>query len=115
MLPLTLEGDRLDVVLAFINHMTTDSQVQLDMSVPFLRLPALASALDDPSITDNPILAGSADQMTVGTPMPTVPEMRCVWDSLRPNLEAVMADSATPEDAAAASQTAAEQCVADLE
>ncbi len=115
MLPASLEGDRKEVVLAFIKYLTTDKQNQLDLSVPFKRLPALAAALEDESISSDPILAGSADQMTVGTPMPTVPEMRCVWDSIRPNLEAVMGDSATPEDAAAAAQEAAETCVADLE
>ena len=35
------------------------------------RLPALKVALDDPLITSDPILKGSADQMKVGTPMPT--------------------------------------------
>jgi arabinogalactan oligomer/maltooligosaccharide transport system substrate-binding protein len=114
MLPLGLEGDKKDAVLSFIKYMTEDVQNQIEINVQFSRLPALTAALSDPSIANDPILAGSADQMKVGVPMPVVPQMRCVWDSIRPNLEGVMGNSETPADAAAAAQTAADTCVADL-
>ncbi len=114
MLPKTLEGAKLNAVMSFIDFMTTDVQTQLDINLPFSRLPSLTAALADPTIAGDPILAASADQMKVGTPMPVVPEMRCVWDSIRPNLEGVMGNSETPDDAAANSQTAAETCVKDL-
>ncbi len=73
------------------------------------------TALEDASITGDPYLAGSADQMVVGTPMPTVVEMRCNWDSMKPEMQAVLNDTKTPEDAAPAMQEAAEACVATLE
>jgi len=79
------------------------------------RLPAFKAALDDPSITDNPILKGSADQMVVGTPMPVVPEMRCVWDSWKPEMQAVLAGTKAAEAAAADAQTAAETCIQNLQ
>jgi len=53
--------------------------------------------------------------MVVGTPMPTVSEMRCNWDAMKPEMQAVLADQKTPEDAAAAMQEAAETCIANLE
>ncbi|MCC6906084.1 MAG: extracellular solute-binding protein [Anaerolineae bacterium] len=115
MLPNTLEGDKLDVVVAFANYLATEEQNQIDLNVPFSRLPAMAKALENEAVTSDPILSGSALQMAAGTGMPPQAEMRCVWDSIRPNLEAVMGDAATPEDAAAAAQAAADQCVADLE
>ena len=46
--------------------------------------------------------------MAVGTPMPSVVEMRAVWDAMKPEMNAVLADQKTPEEAAAAMQGAAE-------
>jgi arabinogalactan oligomer/maltooligosaccharide transport system substrate-binding protein len=47
--------------------------------------------------------------------MPTVSEMRCNWDSMKPEMQAVLANSKKPADAAAAMQTAAETCIAKLQ
>jgi arabinogalactan oligomer/maltooligosaccharide transport system substrate-binding protein len=58
-----------------------------------------------------PILQGSADQMVVGTPMPTVLEMRCNWGAMKPEMMAVMANKKASEDAAKAMQTATDACV----
>jgi arabinogalactan oligomer/maltooligosaccharide transport system substrate-binding protein len=41
--------------------------------------------------------------------------MRCNWDGMKPEMQAVLADTKTPEDAAAAMQAAAETCIASLE
>jgi maltose-binding protein MalE len=43
--------------------------------------------------------------------MPVVPEMRCAWDAIRPNQEAIMGDKAKPADAAKNMQPAAEDCI----
>ncbi len=115
MIPAGLDADKLEVVTAFAEYLTSNVENQIALNVPFSRLPALAEALADEAVTSSDILSGSAEQMAAGTGMPPQAEMRCVWDSLRPNLEAVMGDAATPEEAAAAAQTAADQCVADLE
>jgi arabinogalactan oligomer/maltooligosaccharide transport system substrate-binding protein len=40
--------------------------------------------------------------------------MRCNWDSMKPEMQAVLAKSKTPEDAAKAMQAAAVDCVAKL-
>jgi arabinogalactan oligomer/maltooligosaccharide transport system substrate-binding protein len=114
MLPEGLEGAKLDAVKGFVGFVTNETNQAL-MIAKLNRLPALEAALDDSLITSNPILQGSADQMVVGVPMPTVSEMRCNWDSMKPEMQAVLAGSKTPADAAAAMQTAAETCVANLE
>jgi arabinogalactan oligomer / maltooligosaccharide transport system substrate-binding protein len=114
MLPDGLEGAKLDAIKGFINFVTDDAN-QVKMIAELNRLPALKAALNDPLITDDPILKGSADQMVVGVPMPTVSEMRCNWDAMKPEMQAVLADTETPADAAAAMQSAAETCVANLE
>jgi len=114
MLPKDLAGTKLEVVKDFINFVTNKDN-QLDMVKKLTRLPALKDALDEPLIANDPILKGSAEQMTYGTPMPTVVEMRCNWDAMKPEMQAVLADTKSPEDAAAAMQAAAEACVAALE
>lgn len=114
MIPKDLEGAKLDAVVDFINFVTTKEN-QLAMVSKLSRLPALTEALSDKLITDDPILAGSAAQMSYGTPMPTVIEMRCVWDSWKPEMQAMLADTQTAEDVAAKSQSAAEACIAALE
>jgi len=114
MIPKGLEGAKLDAVVDFINF-ATNKENQLAMVSKLSRLPALKEALTDKLITDNPILAGSAAQMSYGTPMPTVIEMRCIWDSWKPEMQAVFADTKSAADAAASSQSAAEACIAALE
>lgn len=113
MLPAHLEGPQLAAALDFADFVTS-REVQLRFVEKFRRLPALKAALDDPLITEDPILEGSADQMVVGTPMPTVLEMRCNWDAMKPQMGAVLADQISPADAAAAMQQAADNCVATL-
>jgi arabinogalactan oligomer/maltooligosaccharide transport system substrate-binding protein len=110
MIPAGLDEAKIPVLVDFVNF-ATNQENQLDMVAKLARLPALKTALADPSIADDPYLAGSADQMLVGIPMPTVPEMRCVWDSWKPEMQAVLAGSKTPEAGAADSQTAAVDCI----
>lgn len=114
MIPKGLSGAKLDAVVDFINF-ATNKENQLAMVSKLSRLPALKEALTDKLITDDPILAGSAAQMSYGTPMPTVIEMRCIWDSWKPEMQAVFANTESPADAAAKSQSAAEACIAALE
>ena len=112
--PEYVSGRKLDAVKKLVDFFL-DEEVQVLFATKYQRLPAVASALNRPAIANDPILKGSSDQMVVGRPMPTVPEMRCAWDAMRPNLEAVMAGRMTPRDAARAMQQAAEQCVATLQ
>ncbi len=114
MIPKDLSGDKLNAVKDFITFVTNKDN-QLKMVKDLTRLPALKAALDDPLITGDPILKGSAEQMTYGTPMPTVMEMRCNWDAMKPEMQAVLADTKSPADAAAAMQSAADACIATLE
>ena len=114
MLPKDLSGDKLDVVVNFISFATNEEN-QLNQLETLSRLPGLKAVLDDESIASDPILAGSAEAMSYGVPMPTVVEMRCIWDAIKPEQTLVFAGSETPADAAAAMQAAAEACVLTLE
>lgn len=111
MIPKGLSETKMTVLKDFIKF-ATNKDNQVNMVRTLNRLPALKEALDDPLITSDPILKGSADQMVVGTPMPTVLEMRCNWDSMKPHMQAVLAGTETPAAAAQAMQDAAVACIA---
>lgn len=55
-------------------------------------------------VKSNTILKDAASIMEVGRPMPVVPEVRAVWDSLRGQYQSVLAGTSTPEVAAQQSQ-----------
>jgi arabinogalactan oligomer/maltooligosaccharide transport system substrate-binding protein len=114
MLTKGISGDKLKAAQDFISFVSSKEK-QLEMVKLLNRLPAVKEALEDPLIVDNPILKGSADQMVVGTPMPTVLEMRCNWDSMKPEMLAVLSDTKSPEDAAKLMQSGAESCIKSLE
>jgi len=114
MLTKGISGDKLKAAQDFIGFVSSKEK-QLEGVKLLNRLPSVKEALEDPLITENPILKGSADQMVVGTPMPTVLEMRCNWDSMKPEMLAVLADTKSPEDAAKLMQSSAESCIKSLE
>jgi arabinogalactan oligomer/maltooligosaccharide transport system substrate-binding protein len=113
MFPVSLKGDKLDAAKKLVNYFISDD-VQLSWVKSDKRLPSISKLYSDKLITDDPILKGSAADLANGTGMPPQAAMRCVWDAMRPNQEAVMANKMTPADAAAAMQTAADKCVAEL-
>jgi arabinogalactan oligomer / maltooligosaccharide transport system substrate-binding protein len=110
MIPAGLKGDKLEAVKAFSAYLT-GKDVQLYMLTKLTRLPVLKDALDEPVIVNDPILKGSAEQMTYGTPMPTVLEMRCNWDAMKPEMISVLGGKKTPADAAKSMQDAALACI----
>ncbi|MCB9078113.1 MAG: extracellular solute-binding protein [Anaerolineaceae bacterium] len=114
MIPAAVEGAKLDAVKAFIDYVTS-KDTQLQQVAELKRLPSLQEALDDPSISNDPQLAGVIDQLQVGTGMPAVLEMRCNWDAMKPEMQAVLADQKSAEDAAKAMQEAAVNCIKTLE
>ncbi|MCJ7625496.1 MAG: extracellular solute-binding protein [Anaerolineaceae bacterium] len=109
LIPSGLEPTKLEIVTNFVNFTMTDGN-QLRMIGELGRLPGRLSSLNSPLVKEDPILAGSAEQLFKGIPMIPVREMLCIRDSIKPELEAVLADEKTPEVAATAMQVAVERC-----
>jgi len=61
--------------------------------------PTRKSLYDAPEVVNNEILKISLLQIRRGRPMPVVPEMRAVWDAMRPGYQAVMGGAVSPEQA----------------
>lgn len=76
--------------------------------------PSNAQAFADTLFRSDPVLAGAREALERGRRMPVVPEMRVVWDAMRPNLQDVMNGAKTPEQAARDMQAAATAQIAAL-
>jgi len=59
-------------------------------------------------------MAESLAQLEVGRPMPVNPELRAVWDAMRPAYQSVLGGSMSPTDAAAWAQELAEQKIQEM-
>jgi len=105
--------DKKAAVQLFITYMTS-ADVQKQWLDKFKRLPSNKTVAKDPSISSDPVLAGSMAALANGRGMPAAASMRCAWDAWRPNLEGVMAGTLDPTAGAAAAQKAADDCVATL-
>lgn len=105
-----VEGAKLEAIKGFVDYMISDESL-LEILDMFKRLPASLSALNSDAVSGDPILRGSAAQLATGTPMPSVIEMRANWDAMKPEMNAVLAGTTDPEEAAANMQSAAENAI----
>jgi arabinogalactan oligomer/maltooligosaccharide transport system substrate-binding protein len=99
------------VVLDFIKW-STNQENQVQMVKDLARLPALITAIEDPIVTGDPLLAGAAEAVKLGVPQPTNLEMRCVFDSMTNGVRDLFGKGAKPADVAAAMQKSADAGVA---
>ncbi|MBI4674778.1 MAG: extracellular solute-binding protein [Chloroflexi bacterium] len=111
--PVGTGDSRLEVAKAFIQFVTSKA-IQMDMAKKFRRLPALQAALQDTTITNDPILKGMSDQMLLGIAPPDSAILTCLWEAVRPNQIAVLNGTAQPDAAAQAMQASAEACIRKL-
>ena len=76
--------------------------------------PTLRSLYSSPVIRQNEILRNSLLQISHGRAMPVVPQMRAVWDAVRPSYQAVMGGAESPEKAAHDMQVLVERKIRDM-
>ena len=96
-------GDKLIETIKLMKYLTSTS-VQLYFTENLNSQPSSIAALNNPIVKDNLLLKKSAEIIEVGRPMPIIPEMRAIWDSLREQYQAVLGGTITPEVAAKKSQ-----------
>lgn len=92
----------------------TSAEAELLDAVSLGVLPSDKRAWMDASIQNDPILKASQAGFDGGKRMPVVPEMRVIWDTMRPGLQKVMNGSQKPADAAKEMQAAAVQQIAGM-
>ena len=91
---------------------STESQIRSVKELGIL--PSAAAAYQDSTVMADETLRASQQAFELGRRMPVVPEMRVLWDVMRPELQAVMNGAKTPEDAARAMQQTAIRQIADM-
>lgn len=105
--------EHLAASLRLVQYLLSE-EVQLLFTQKVGILPSLLSLRQNESVKTNPLLQVSADIMTVGTPMPVIPEVRGVWDSLRIQYQKVLANSLSPVEAATEAQSLASAQIRDM-
>ncbi len=108
-----LEGERLEQVVELIKFLT-GPEAQFKYASRLATIPTLLEVREYPEIANDPIIQTSIEQVTHGKAMPISPQMRAIWDAMRPAYQNVLGGSMTPEEGAAYQQKMAEQKVAEL-
>ena len=101
------------LVLSLIRFLM-QPEMQLQTARAVYTMPTRREAVESPFVQSNDILRNSALQIERGRPMPVVPELRAIWDSMRPSYQAVLGGAATPEQAARDMQALALRKIAEL-
>lgn len=105
--------DDLPAVVDFVTFCTSP-EAELLAADTLGVLPSHKDAWSDPRIQGDPILQASQRGFELGRRMPVVPEMRILWDVMRPGMQAALNGSRTPAQAAKEMQAAAVQQIAGM-
>ncbi len=108
-----VKAEELPAVIELITFLTSAEAELLDATTLGI-LPSHKDAWADASIQNDPFLKISQQGFEAGRRMPVVPEMRVIWDVMRPGMQAVMNGSKSPADAAREMQKAATQQIATM-
>ncbi|MGZ3772538.1 MAG: extracellular solute-binding protein [Pseudobdellovibrionaceae bacterium] len=107
------DAKRLEATVKVLKYLTSE-KIQALFTERVAVLPSNLHLREASSVKENPLLQVSSSIMEVGTPMPVVPEIRGVWDSLRVQYQKLLANSLIPEQAAEAAQQMAESQIKDM-
>jgi len=91
-----------------------EPDVQLQTTKALETMPTRKILYDDPFIRNNEVLKNSQIQIDHGRTMPVVPELRAIWDAMRPSYQAVLGGVKSPEQAAHDMQVLAERKIAEM-
>lgn len=105
--------EKLPLIVEFLKFVMEPKQ-QLQTAKILNTMPTRKSLYKDPFILNNDILVNSQKQIDIGKPMPVVPELRAIWDAMRPSYQAVLGGVKTPEIAARDMQQMALRKIAEM-
>ncbi len=108
-----VKDSELPAVIDLVTYLTSP-QAELREATSLGVLPSHKDAWADAAIQNDPFLKLSQQGFEAGRRMPVVPEMRVIWDVMRPGLQQVMNGSKQPAAAAREMQAAAMQQIASM-
>ena len=91
----------------------TGPDMQTQMAAELATIPVIDAVRDSEVVQQNPILQASLQQVEVGRPMPTAPQMRQIWDGMRGPYQLVMSGTISAEEGAQRMQREVEKRIAD--
>jgi maltose-binding protein MalE len=80
------------------------SDIQLETTQALWTMPTRREVVASEFVRTNDVVRNSALQIGRGRLMPMVPELRAIWDAMRPSYQGVLGGSMTPEAAARSMQ-----------
>ncbi|PIU45099.1 MAG: hypothetical protein COS95_05530 [Ignavibacteriales bacterium CG07_land_8_20_14_0_80_59_12] len=108
-----VDAKKLPYVVELLRFLMEPS-IQLETTKALLTFPTRKVLYTDPFIVHNEIMRNSMREIEIGRPMPIVPELRAIWDAMRPNYQSVLNGSKTPEQASHDMQLLALQKIAEM-
>ncbi len=90
---------RRSLVIELLEYLTS-APVVGEVSTRLGALPSRTDVARWPRLREDPTLQASWNQLVHGRLMPVVPEMRVLWDVMRPGLQQVVSGALTPAEAA---------------
>jgi maltose-binding protein MalE len=96
---INVTGEKKKWVVELVKYLTSPEN-ELETAKELNTMPTQKVLYQNDYIKKNEILRNSQIQIDRGKLMPVVPEMRAIWDSMRPSYQAVLNGQKTPEQAA---------------
>ncbi|CUT03037.1 extracellular solute-binding protein [Candidatus Chrysopegis kryptomonas] len=94
-----VDEEKLPYVVDLFKYLVSP-EVQLEHTKVLGTIPTHKIALENEIVKNDPLIQASISQMEVGKPMPVVPELRAIWDAMRPYYQAVLGGTMNAEKAA---------------
>lgn len=104
---------KIDKVIILLEFLLSEEN-QKETMIALNTAPTRLSLHDADELRTNEIIRNSLLQIERGRPMPVVPEMRAVWDAMRPAYQAVMGGARSAEEAARDMQVLAKKKIRDM-
>ncbi|MGH7496719.1 MAG: extracellular solute-binding protein [bacterium] len=112
-LNVNVTGERRERALKLLRFLIAPKN-QLEYTRALRAIPSSLEARQDSIFVQDQILLGSQDQISVGRAMPIDPEMRAIWDAMRPAYQSILNGQLTPEQAAKKMQDDATKLIAEM-
>lgn len=90
------KGEALNKFFDYIFSPEVNAEIAINQS----QAPGVEAARNLPNVKNDKLMQDSIATIEHTVPMPVIPEMRAIWDAMRPSLEAVVNGTMTPQDAA---------------
>jgi maltose-binding protein MalE len=108
-----LRGPALERAIRLLDFLTS-AESEAPLPERLGTLPSCRAVYERPEVKDNPLIQASLRQVKLGRRMPVVPEMRAIWDAMRPSFQNVLNGDLTPEEAARTMQQEAEKKIREM-